>query len=187
MNTDTLGLAARLVSRSATVLLASVLLLAQVTNAGELTANPDPDAPAPGFELKALDGATHRLDDYRGKVVLLNFWATWCPPCLAELPGIQRLADQLVDERFQVLLINVGESPFRIDKFMKLVNIRLTSLLDPDGETFQEWGGSIYPTSFILDAEGRLRYRALGPIEWDGDEVVAAVRGLLPHPQAASE
>jgi len=187
MNTDTLGLAARLVSRSATVLLASVLLLAQVTNAGELTANPDPDAPAPGFELNALDGATHRLDDYRGKVVLLNFWATWCPPCLAELPGIQRLADQLVDERFQVLLINVGESPFRIDKFMKLVNIRLTSLLDPDGETFQEWGGSIYPTSFILDAEGRLRYRALGPIEWDGDEVVAAVRGLLPHPQAASE
>ena len=188
MSNDTLGLAARLVSRSATVLLlATALLLARAIAAGALTANPDPNAPATGFELKALDGTTHRLDDYRGKVVLLNFWASWCPPCLAELPGIQRLADQLVDERFQVLLINVGESPFRIDKFMKLVNIRLTSLLDPDGGTFRVWGGSIYPTSFILDAEGRLRYRALGPIEWDGDDVVAAVRGLLPHPQAASE
>jgi len=188
MSIDTLGLAARLASSSAAVLLlAYTLLQAQTTNAGELTANPDLDAPAPGFELKALDGTTHRLDDYRGKVVLLNFWASWCPPCLAELPGIQRLADQLADEPFQVLLINVAESPFRVAKFMKLVGVRLLSLLDPDGATFRAWGGSIYPTSFILDAEGRIRYRALGPLEWDGDEAVAAVRDLLPHPRAASE
>jgi len=188
MSIDTLGLAARLASRSAVVLLlAYALLQAQMTNAGELTANPDPDAPVPGFELKALDGTTHRLDEYRGKVVLLNFWASWCPPCLAELPGIQRLADHLADERFQVLLINVGESSFKVAKFLRLVGVRLPSLLDPDGATFRAWGGSIYPTSFILDAEGRLRYTALGPLEWDGDEAVAIVRPLLRVPQAASE
>jgi len=169
------------------LLLSFGAFLAQETTAGELTQIPPPDSPAPSFELKALDGKSHRLEDYRGKVVLLNFWASWCPPCLAELPGIQRLADELANESFQVLLINVAESPFRVAKFMKLVNSRLTSLLDPDGETFRVWGGSIYPTSFILDAEGRLRYRVLGPSEWHGDGVVAAVRGLLPSPQAASE
>ena len=188
MRDATLGLEARLIACCAgALLLASAVVLARDTAAAELTQNPHPDAPAPGFELKALDGTTHRLDDYRGKVVLLNFWASWCPPCLAELPGIQRLADQLADEPFQVLLINVAESPFRVAKFMKLVGVRLLSLLDPDGATFRAWGGSIYPTSFILDAEGRIRYRALGPLEWDGDEAAAAVRDLLPHPRAASE
>jgi thiol-disulfide isomerase/thioredoxin len=184
MSNHTAGCAAPLIpGRAVVLLLAAALLLAQATSAGELTATPETDRPAPVFTLKALDGKHHRLDDYRGKVVLLNFWASWCPPCLAELPSIQRLADRMANEAFDILLINVGESPFKVAKFLRLSSVRLTSLLDPGGNTFRAWGGNIYPTSFILDSDGRVRYSALGPIEWDGDEVDALIHDLLPRPK----
>ncbi|MGD8932568.1 MAG: TlpA disulfide reductase family protein, partial [Chromatiales bacterium] len=99
----------------------------------------DKDSAAPDFTLQDLDGTTHRLDAYRGKVLLINFWASWCPPCVTELPSMQRLANQLSNEAFQVLLVNVGESSFRVAKFMKLLDIRLTALLDTEGGTFKAW------------------------------------------------
>jgi thiol-disulfide isomerase/thioredoxin len=145
------------------------------------------DSAAPAFNLKALDRKAHRLADYRGKVVLVNFWATWCPPGLAELPSMQRLADRMAPEAFEILAINVGESPFRVSKFMKLIGIRLSVLLDDKGETFQAWGGSVYPTSFVLDSGGQVRYVAYGPLEWDSKEVVEPLMGLLPPRQGAAE
>jgi thiol-disulfide isomerase/thioredoxin len=160
--------------------LACTLVLAQVTIAGELSPYMAQDSAAPAFNLKALDGKAHRLADYRGKVVLVNFWATWCPPCLAELPSMQRLADQMAPEAFEILAINVEESPFRVSKFVKLIGLRLSVLLDDKGETFQAWGGSVYPTSFVLDREGRVRHVAYGPLEWDDEDVVKTLSGLLP-------
>ena len=185
MRNETLALAARLVPCCAgALLLAYAVFLAGDATAGELAPYPDPDAPAPGFELKALDGKLHRLEDYRGKVVLLNFWASWCPPCLVELPSMQRLAVRFAEEPFAVILINVGESPFKIAKFLQMLGVRLTALVDPERETFRAWGGSIFPTSYILDAEGRVRYTVVGPLEWDGDEAAAAVQNLLPRLQS---
>ncbi len=168
-------------------MLGCILLLANATHAGQLSPYTESGSQAPGFTLKALNGKPHQLEDYRGKVVVVNFWASWCPPCLAELPGMQRLADQMAAEAFEILLINVGESPFRVSKFMKLIGVRLTALLDEKGETFQAWGGSIYPTSFILDSEGRIRYVAYGPLEWDDDDIVATLMDLLPSPQAVTD
>lgn len=162
------------------LLLGCTLLLTDATHAGQLSPYTAPDSLAPAFTLKALDGEPHRLEDYRGKVMLVNFWASWCPPCLAELPGMQRLSDRMAAEAFEILIINVGESPFRVSKFMKLVGVRLTALLDAKGETFQAWGGTIYPTSFVLDSEGRIRYVAYGPLEWDDEDVVATLMDLLP-------
>ena len=162
-------------------------MLAAAINAGELSPYTEQDSPAPAFTLKALDGKLHRLEDYRGKVVLVNFWASWCPPCLAELPSMQRLADRMGAEAFEVLIVNVKESPFRVSKFMKLIGIRLTALLDDKGEVFQSWGGTIYPTSFVLDSEGWVRYVAYGPLEWDGEDVVATLLDLVPSGQAATE
>jgi len=169
------------------LLLGCALLPAGATSAGELSPYEEPDSAAPPFTLKATDGKLHRLEDYRGKVVLVNFWASWCPPCLAEMPSMQRLADRLGAEAFEVLAINVGESPFRVSKFMKLIGVRLTALLDDKGEIFKAWGGTIYPTSFILDREGRVRYVAYGPLEWDSEDVVASILALLPARQAATE
>ena len=188
MKDSTARFAAFALSRCAGVLLLGcALLLADPTNAGQLSPYTEQDSPAPAFTLKALDGKPHRLEDYRGKVVLVNFWATWCPPCLAELPGMQRLADRMAAEAFEILTINVGESPFRVAKFLKLVGVRLTALLDDKGEIFQAWGATIYPTSFVLDSEGRIRYVAYGPLEWDGEDVVATLLELLPSRQAVTE
>jgi thiol-disulfide isomerase/thioredoxin len=172
---------------TALLLLGFALVLTGATSAGELSPYEEPDSAAPPFTLKATDGKLHRLEDYRGKVVLVNFWASWCPPCLAEMPSMQRLADRLGAEAFEVLAINVGESPFRVSKFMKLIGVRLTALLDDKGEIFKAWGGTIYPTSFILDREGRVRYVAYGPLEWDSEDVVASILALLPARQAATE
>ena len=172
---------------STLMLVCALLLPATATNAGQLSPYTKQDSPTPTFTLKALDGKLHRLEDYRGKVVLVNFWASWCPPCLAELPSMQRLAERMADEAFEILIINVGESPFRVSKFMKLIGIRLTALLDDKSEIFQAWGGSIYPTSFVLDSDGRIRYVAYGPLEWDGEDVVTTLRGLLPSRQDAAE
>ncbi len=169
------------------LLLACASLLAQAVSAGELSPYTEGELTAPAFTLKALDGKPHRLADYRDKVVLVNFWASWCPPCLAELPGIQRLADRLAGEAFEVLLINVGESPFRVSKFLKLTGMRLTSLLDAEGEIFQAWGGNVYPTSFVLDSGGHIRYVVYGPLEWDSADVVKTLSGLLPPRQTAAE
>ena len=162
------------------VLLCIVLWLLSTSHGGQLSPYPESDSWSPSFTLKALDGKTHRLEDYRGKVVLVNFWASWCPPCLAELPGMQRLADQMTDNAFEILLVNVGESSFRVAKIMKLIGVSLPALLDHKGETFQAWGGSIYPTSFILDTEGKIRYVAYGPLEWGDEGVVATVMDLFP-------
>jgi thiol-disulfide isomerase/thioredoxin len=150
------------------------------TSAGEISPYVDKDSAAPDFTLQDLDGTTHRLDAYRGKVLLINFWASWCPPCVTELPSMQRLANQLSNEAFQVLLVNVGESSFRVAKFMKLLDIRLTALLDTEGGTFKAWGADVYPTSYILDGTGKIRYIARGPLEWDDGLVVETLRGMMP-------
>jgi hypothetical protein len=100
---------------------------------------------------------------------------------------MQRLADSMAGEPFEILAVNVGESPFRVAKFMKLVGVRFTALLDEQGEVFQAWGGSVYPTSFLLDDAGRTRFVAYGPLQWDGEDAVTTIRGLLPSPQSVSE
>jgi thiol-disulfide isomerase/thioredoxin len=161
------------------LLLACAFSLAITAKAGELSPYTEGELAEPAFTLEGLDGKPHRLADYRGKVVLVNFWASWCPPCLAELPGIQRLADRMTGMAFAVLLVNVGESPFRVSKFLKLTGVRLSSLLDDKGETFKAWRGAVYPTSFVLDAQGRVRYVAYGPLEWDSDQIVATLTPLL--------
>lgn len=161
------------------LLLACTLALAATARGSELSPYTDGELTEPAFTLEGLDGKPHRLADYQGKVVLVNFWATWCPPCLAELPGIQRLADRLAGESFAVLLVNVGESPFRVSKFLKLTGVRLESLLDKEGTVFKAWGGNVYPTSFVVDPEGRVRYIAYGPLEWDSDQIVATLTRLL--------
>ncbi|MGE5154945.1 MAG: TlpA family protein disulfide reductase [Bdellovibrio bacteriovorus] len=167
--------------------MALALALAPTLVAGELSPAAESERQAPGFDLQALDGTPHRLEDYRGKVVLLNFWASWCPPCLVELPSMQRLADQLAADPFAVVLVNVQETPFRVANSLKLMGVRVTTLLDPEGDTFRAWGGAIYPTSFVIDPEGQVRYVAKGPLEWDSQDVLTALQGLLPPRQAADD
>ena len=138
---------------------------------------------APEFALADLDNKRHRLSEYRGKVVLVNFWASWCVPCLREMPGMQRMADSLRDQAFEILAINVAEQQHRVQEFLNSMDISLTVLLDSDGSTLKAWQVRGLPTSFLIDAEGRIRYRVVGPIDWDSDEVLATIDKLLPDIQ----
>ena len=163
---------------------------ARIANAGEIACLLPLSASARGtlqplestprdFSLVDIKGKTHTPADYRGKVVLINFWASWCPPCIQEMPSMQRLQEKLGDQPFIVLPINVGEKKYRVWKFVKLINFTLPVPLDIRSVMFNDWGASVLPTSFLLDAEGRIRYRVEGEFEWDGQEAVSLIQDLI--------
>ncbi len=157
-----------------------LLLLAFTLNtalAGELKTLPA--RPAPALSLPALDGGTVRLEQLRGRVVLVNFWAVWCPPCRKEMPSMSRLAAKLGDRPFTLLGVNVGESPEEIRAFLKQVPVDFPILLDSDGHTLKPWQVFAFPTSYIVDKRGRLRLGLFGSIEWDEAETVAKIEALL--------
>jgi thiol-disulfide isomerase/thioredoxin len=133
----------------------------------------------PGFTLPDLDQQLHRLADYKGKVVLINFWASWCTPCMTEMPGIQRLADALTDQPFEILAINVSEAENRIRESLKRMNLNLTVLLDRNGEVFKAWHGKVLPASYLVDGNGMIRYRVIGPMEWDSDATQKIIKALI--------
>jgi thiol-disulfide isomerase/thioredoxin len=139
---------------------------------------PATTAPPPAFVLPDLQGTPHGLGEYRGKVVMVNFWASWCLPCVEEMPSMQRLADALGPDRFQILAVNVGESPPRVRQFLKSVSVDFTVLVDRKSETFEDWSVRVLPTSFLLDPEGHVRHRALGPIDWDTKEMRELIREM---------
>lgn len=163
-------------------LLATVVLCTSVAStdidAGELT-RLEPPRPAPELSLPDISGRTQALADYRDRVLLVNFWASWCPPCIYEMPGLQRLAKQFEDRPFALLAVNVGEAKHRVRRFLKLTRFTETVLLDKRGEAFARWGASVYPTTYLIDRAGLIRFEAIGPLEWDSDAILATVEQLL--------
>lgn len=146
--------------------------------AGELQPY-DKNLPTPALALQDSGGKTHELSDYHGQVVLLNFWASWCPPCIQEMPVLERLKQKLHDQPFEILAVNVGEQKYRVWKFTKLVGFGLPVLLDTQKDTFELWGGTVLPTSFLLDTQGRIRHRVQGDLEWDSEEMVSLIEALI--------
>jgi thiol-disulfide isomerase/thioredoxin len=141
-----------------------------------------PPSPAPALRGLDLAGKARRLRDYRGKTVLVNFWASWCPPCLQEMPALEALSRSRDPDRFAVLAVNVGESPAVIARFTRLAEAGIVMLADRNGDAARRWGVKIYPSSYVVDAQGRVRYEVYGPIEWDG----SGVRELLDELDAPS-
>lgn len=135
--------------------------------------------PTPALDLADLAGKPHTLADYRGRVVLVNFWATWCEPCLDEMPSIRKLQQQLAGEPFTVLAVNYGESAARIESFLPRVGVDFPVLLDRGQKVARAWRVRILPASFLVGPDGRLHYHVIGEIDWTSDEAVAAVRGLM--------
>jgi len=136
-------------------------------------------APAP-IVLRDLQGKEHHLADYAGKVVLLNFWATWCDPCRAEMPAMQRLQDKLAGKPFVILAVDFGESEATVGGFLKQVPLKFTILLDRDMKTANAWKVRALPLSFLIDADQKVRYSVLGDVQWDSPAVEELVRKLLP-------
>lgn len=131
------------------------------------------------FSLPDLKEKTHALSDYQGKVVLVNFWASWCTPCLLEMPGMQRLENTLSDKDFVILTLNTTDSVRRIQETLKRLKLSFTVLLDHDGKTFDQWQARVLPTSYLLDKNGRVHYRVDGPMEWDDEYVLLKINQLI--------
>ena len=142
-----------------------------------LTALPTRQA-APAFSLQDLHGSLHRLLDYRGKLVIVNFWASWCSPCRKELPSMNRAWKQLQRDGVAMLAINVGEDQQAIQAFKKDFPIDFTVLLDGKGTTSRHWQVTGLPTTLVLDTQGRIVYRVLGSREWDDRELIQRLRAL---------
>ena len=135
--------------------------------------------PAPPLALPDLDGRTVDLGAHGGQVVLVNFWATWCPPCVEEIPSLDRLRERLAPRGFEVLAVDVGEPRDQVKAFLEARPVRFPVLLDPMGETFKRWKAYAFPTSLLLDRRHRIRYSVYGAFVWDSPEVIEAVSRLL--------
>jgi thiol-disulfide isomerase/thioredoxin len=134
----------------------------------------------PPLALRDLQGREHRLADYRGKVVVLNFWATWCGPCREEMPSMQRLQDKLAGRPFAVLAVDYGEGAPRINAFLKELPVRFTVLLDRDLSAARAWSVKVLPTTLVIGPDRKIRYSVVGDLEWDSKAVEDAIRKLLP-------
>ncbi len=136
--------------------------------------------PAPALKLKDLDGQLHDLAALKGKVVLVNFWATWCPPCRREMPSMERLAQKLRGDNFVVLAVDVGEDADTVHAFSSRMESppSFPILLDPHGRTMQAWGVAGLPTTYLIDRQGRIVAGAIGGREFDHPEIERAVRDL---------
>lgn len=134
-------------------------------------------SPAPDFELKNLVGNDVTLADYRGNVVVVNFWATWCPPCRAEMPGIQAVYDTYKDQGMIVLAVNAQEDQDTIQSFVMETGFTFPILPDPYGQAIRAYGVRSFPATFVIDREGRIDTIHQGQIT--PDELETMVRPLL--------
>lgn len=140
-----------------------------------------PRTAAPAMVLKDLDNRTVNLAKLRGKVVAVNFWATWCPPCRREFPSMERLRQKLANKPLVILAVNEGESAELIEQFTSTLDLQpgFPILLDLEGDAMGLWPVRGLPTTFFIDKRGRVAYRAIGGREFDHQDVVQLVEGLL--------
>ena len=159
--------------------LAFIFLVALVAPAQALELKPWTGGATPPLELADLDGKTHRLADYKGRAVLVNFWATWCEPCRAEMPSFERLRGAMEAQRVTVLAVNLAEPESRIRRFLEATPVRYPILLDRDGTTARAWQARMLPATYVIGPDGKIRYRHLGELDWSSPEVREMLLKLL--------
>ena len=130
------------------------------------------------IKLKNIDGHTVTKDNFTGQITVINFWATWCPPCIEEIPSLNRLKKKMADVPFELISINYAEDDKTIVDFMKEVNVEFPVLLDKNGEFAKQWNVISYPSTFIIDSRGVIQYGVNAAIEWDNPAVIQKLKAL---------
>jgi thiol-disulfide isomerase/thioredoxin len=136
----------------------------------------------PPIEALDLEGKTWRFADLKGRAVLLNFWASWCEPCRAEMPTLQQIADLYGEDKLVVLAMNFKESPARAAQFARLTGMKLPVLLDPIGAVARQCGVNVFPTTLLIAADGKPRQRVRGELDWTGRDADRLVQALVDAP-----
>ena len=161
------------------LLLVALSLFLALEAPGPLLESPRPLEEVPDFTF-VLNGHEQKLSDLRGRVVLLNFWATWCPPCVDEMPSLERLHRRLGSRGLVVLGVSVDADPNAFEAFLRTYSITFPNYLDSQRRISMLYGTFMYPETYVIDGEGRLVRKIIGPLEWDEPQVVASLESLLP-------
>ena len=152
----------------------------EISSTQELKESPQEGFLAPGFSLQDLSGTQVSLSDFRGKVVLLNFWATWCAPCRREIPSLEALYQLRKDQEFEILAVSVDRiSPSKVASFVTSYQMSFPVLLDQRGALGQRYWAKAIPSSFLLDKKGVIRWKVQGAIKWDDAYVLSRVDQFL--------
>ncbi len=148
--------------------------------ADEIKEAPKEGFSAPQFGLYDLSGNLVRLSDFRGRVVLLNFWATWCGPCKREIPSLERLYQTMKDKGFEIVAVNAEKTPgSRVASFAQQYRMSFPILLNPKRDVGSKYWIRAIPTSFLLDKNGVIRWKIVGGREWTDSYVVSRIEQLL--------
>lgn len=131
------------------------------------------------FSLVDVNGKLYSETDFKGKISIINFWASWCPPCVEEIPSLNRLRQKMQGKPFQLISINYAESGERIKLFMKNVAVDFPVLLDPEGKIAADWKVVAFPSTFVIGPDGKIHYGVNAAIHWDTEEVIQQLNALL--------
>jgi len=140
---------------------------------------PSQTLPSIDFELENLQGNKELLSDYLGKVVFLNFWATWCGPCQSEMPAMEKVYRELKDEGFVILAVDLAEEKDTVQKFIEERNLTFPVLLDKTGEVGSIYDARSIPTTYLIDRDGNVLGRAIGVRPWEDDAFISLFRQIL--------
>ncbi len=144
--------------------------------------------PAPDFTLQDIGGRAHRLADLHGKVVFLNVWATWCPPCREEMPSMERLYRRLLGKDFVMLAVSEDETgATAVVPFVNQMGITFPVLIDPEGLVSQRYGVTGYPETFVIDRDGRVIQHIIGPEDWESEQAYQYFTHLLDQPSGSTQ
>lgn len=135
-----------------------------------------PDAPE--LKVPLLSGGELLLEEWEGKPLVLNFWASWCPPCREEIPSMNRAYVSLKEQGVRMLAVNIGESEAKVRGFLAHTNIDFPVALDPTQEHTRKWPVVALPMTYIIDGKGRVIYSAAGPREWDAPDLIEKITAL---------
>jgi peroxiredoxin len=142
-------------------------------------------SPAPNFTFPDLNGQQINFSDHRGKVVLVNIWATWCAPCRQEMPSMQKLYERFKGENFEILAVSIDSTGREaVAPFMRKLNLTFPALLDPKGDIGPLYGATGVPESFIIDKEGIVVQKIIGPIDWATPQAFQFFQDLINKPRS---
>lgn len=133
----------------------------------------------PKLVLQNLKNKWFDLESSDGKVVLVNFWATWCRPCVEEIPSLSRLVERMKGKPFKVVAVNIGESAGNIKNFIKSIPVNFDILLDKNGFAVRDWKVYAYPSNYLLDKNGQIQFAYRGALQWDAPSIVETIEELL--------